>query len=220
MSSGSATPGSRRRQPRARLGATAELSLRAARASIRYEAEAIATLADRLGTSFSAAFDCIASSSGHVVVTGLGKSGIIGLKIAATLASTGTPAVFLHAGDALHGDVGVITAVDVLLALSYSGETAEVCEVAQHAASVGVPVVALTGGVDSTLSRIATWTLDVSVRREADPLDLAPTASAAAALAMGDALAAALIVHHGFAASDFARFHPSGSLGRRLQDNG
>lgn len=219
MSSEPAAPHDPRPSQSTKLAHAADAGLLAALASIRHEAAAIATLADRLGTAFCATVDCIAFSGGHVVVTGLGKSGLIGLKIAATLASTGTPALFMHAGDALHGDVGMITAHDVVLALSYSGETREVCEVARLAMSLGVPVVALTGGIDSSLSRMATHVLDVAVAREADPLDLAPTASTAAALAMGDALAAALIVRHGFTATDFARSHPSGSLGRRLQDD-
>ncbi|WP_281356857.1 KpsF/GutQ family sugar-phosphate isomerase [Fodinicola acaciae] len=191
-------------------------AMAAARAAIRSEAEAVAALEDRLNGRFAAVVDLIADSSGRVVVTGLGKSGIIGRKIAATLASTGTPTVFVHAAEALHGDSGMVTPVDVVLALSASGETAEVCHFAELVANRGIPVIAMTGRAACRLNDLASHVLDVSVPREADPLNLAPTTSTTAQLAMGDALAIALMVRREFTESDFATFHPGGSLGRRL----
>jgi arabinose-5-phosphate isomerase len=158
----------------------------------------------------------VAGCEGHLMVTGLGKSGLVGRKIAATLASTGTPATFIHAGDALHGDSGAVTSRDLVLALSASGETAEVCAFARMLRDRGIPVIAMTGAEESTLAGLATYTLDTMVLREADPLNLAPTASTTAALVMGDALACALVVLREFTHHDFARFHPSGALGRKL----
>jgi arabinose-5-phosphate isomerase len=162
----------------------------------------------------------VAACEGHLVVTGLGKSGLVGRKIAATLASTGTPATFIHAGDALHGDSGAVTSRDLVLALSASGETAEVCAFARMLRDREIPVIAMTGAEESTLAGLATYTLDTMVLREADPLNLAPTASTTAALVMGDALACALVVLREFTHHDFARFHPSGALGRKLLDAG
>jgi arabinose-5-phosphate isomerase len=153
---------------------------------------------------------------GRVVVTGMGKSGHVGSKIAATLASTGTPSFFLHPAEAIHGDIGMITARDVVLALSNSGETDELLTILPVIKRLDVPLVALTGKPGSTLSRYATVTLDVSVPAEACPLNLAPTASTTATLAMGDALAVAVLEARGFTEEDFARSHPGGSLGRRL----
>ncbi|GAA1690537.1 hypothetical protein GCM10009765_45050 [Fodinicola feengrottensis] len=176
----------------------------------------MAALEERLNGRFAAVVELIAGSAGRVVVTGLGKSGIIGRKIAATLASTGTPTFFVHAAEALHGDSGMVTPGDVVLALSASGETAEVCHFGQLVADRGIPLVAMTGRDDCTLNRLASHVLDVSVIREADPLNLAPTTSTTAALAMGDALAVALMVHREFTEEDFATFHPGGSLGQRL----
>lgn len=173
-------------------------------------------LIPRLDAAFLSAVESVVVCSSRVVVTGLGKSGIIGRKIAATLASTGTPAIFVHAAEALHGDSGMVAPGDLLIALSASGETPEVCQFAGLVAAQGNPVVALTGRSDSTLAALAAHHLDVSVPREADPLNLAPTASTTAALAMGDALASALIVRRGFTERDFARCHPAGALGRRL----
>lgn len=193
----------------------AAAGLAAAREVIRREADAVALLEPRLDHRFQAVVDTLART-GRVVVTGLGKSGLIGRKIAATLASTGTPAVFVHAADALHGDSGMVTGTDVVLALSLSGETGEVCAFARMLTARGIPVVAVTGGGESTLAKLATHVLDVSVSREADPLNLAPTASTTATLAMGDALAAALMVRHRFTEHDFAGFHPGGALGRQL----
>jgi len=180
------------------------------------EAEAVAALAERLGDEFGAACRLLLECTGRTVVTGMGKSGHVGRKIAATLASTGSPSFFLHPAEASHGDIGMITAGDVVIALSNSGETAELITILPLIKRLGVPLVALTGNRASTLSRYATVTLDVSVPAEACPLNLAPTASTTAALAMGDALAVAVLEARGFTEQDFARSHPAGSLGRRL----
>jgi len=190
--------------------------LAAARSAIETEAAAVSALADRLDGVFLDVLTAVAGCEGHLVVTGLGKSGLVGRKIAATLASTGTPATFIHARDALHGDSGAVTARDLVLALSASGETAEVCVFARMLADRYIPVIAMTGAEDSTLAKLATYTLDTMVLREADPLNLAPTASTTAALVMGDALACALVVLREFTHQDFAQFHPSGALGRKL----
>jgi arabinose-5-phosphate isomerase len=180
------------------------------------EAEAVAALADRLGEEFAAACQLLLACRGRTVVTGMGKSGHVGGKIAATLASTGSPSFFLHPAEASHGDIGMITSGDVVIALSNSGETAELLTILPLIKRLGVPLIALTGNRASTLSRYATVTLDVSVPAEACPLNLAPTASTTAALAMGDALAVAVLEARGFTEEDFARSHPAGSLGRRL----
>lgn len=190
--------------------------LAAARKAIETEAAAVSALAGRLDGVFLDVLKAAAGCEGHLVVTGLGKSGLVGRKIAATLASTGTPASFIHAGDALHGDSGAVTERDLVLALSASGETAEVCAFARMLREREIPVIAMTGAEESTLARLATYTLDTMVLREADPLNLAPTASTTAALVMGDALACALVVLRDFTHHDFARFHPSGALGRKL----
>ena len=180
------------------------------------EAEAVAALQHRLGEPFAAACRLLLRCEGRVVVTGMGKSGHVGSKIAATLASTGTPSFFLHPAEAIHGDIGMITAKDVVLALSNSGETDELLTILPVIKRLDVPLVALTGKAGSTLARYATVTLDVSVPAEACPLNLAPTASTTATLAMGDALAVAVLEARGFTEEDFARSHPGGSLGRRL----
>ncbi|MEV5964231.1 SIS domain-containing protein [Kribbella sp. NPDC051952] len=190
--------------------------LQAARIAIETEAAAVSALADRLDGVFLDVLIAVAGCDGHLVVTGLGKSGLVGRKIAATLASTGTPASFIHSGDALHGDSGAVTSRDLVLALSASGETAEVCAFTRMLRERSIPVIAMTGNEDSTLARLATYTLDTMVLREADPLNLAPTASTTASLAMGDALACALVVLREFSHTDFAQFHPSGALGKRL----
>ncbi|MFF0343694.1 SIS domain-containing protein [Kribbella sp. NPDC004875] len=192
--------------------------LQAARDAIETEAAAVSALADRLDGVFLEVLTAVARCEGHLVVTGLGKSGLVGRKIAATLASTGTPATFIHSGDALHGDSGAVTSRDIVLALSASGETAEVCAFAQMLRDREIPLIAMTGREESTLARLATYTLDTMVLREADPLNLAPTASTTASLAMGDALACALVVLREFSHHDFARFHPSGALGKRLAE--
>ena len=193
--------------------------LQAARDAIDTEAAAVSALADRLDGVFLEVLLAVAQCEGHLVVTGLGKSGLVGRKIAATLASTGTPATFIHSGDALHGDSGAVTSRDIVLALSASGETAEVCAFARMLRERTIPVIAMTGREESTLAQLATYTLDTMVLREADPLNLAPTASTTASLAMGDALACALVVLRSFSHHDFARFHPSGALGKRLAED-
>ena len=191
-------------------------SLGHARRVLTIEADAIRALADRLDGAFARAIELVAAASGKVVVTGMGKSGHVCRKIAATLASTGTPAVFLHAAEALHGDLGIVDRKDVVFAISNSGETPEILELLPILKRLGMPLVALTGVPDSTLARAADVVLDVSVAEEACPLGLAPTASTTAALVMGDALAIALLEARGFTDEDFARSHPAGMLGRRL----
>ena len=187
-----------------------------ARAVIDTEAKAVADLADRIGPSFVHACRFLYDCEGRIVVLGMGKSGHIGAKIAATLASTGSPAFFVHPGEASHGDMGMITADDVVLALSNSGETSEIHTILPLIKRLGVPLIALTGKADSTLAEAADAHLDVSVEKEACPLGLAPTSSTTAALVMGDALAVSLLEQRGFTAEDFALSHPGGSLGRRL----
>jgi arabinose-5-phosphate isomerase len=187
-----------------------------ARHVLAVEAEAVASLQAHIGEQFVAACRLIFACQGRVVVTGMGKSGRVGDKIAATLASTGTPALFLHAAEASHGDVGMITAADIVLALSNSGETAELIAILPIIKRLGVNLIAVTGKPQSTLGRAAAVVLDVSVPAEACSLNLAPTASTTATLAMGDALAVALLDARGFTEEDFARSHPGGSLGRRL----
>ena len=180
------------------------------------EADAVAALEHRLDENFARACALLLGCEGRIVVTGMGKSGHVASKIAATLASTGSPAFFVHPAEAIHGDLGMITPRDVVLALSNSGETTELLTILPVIKRLGVALVALTGNGDSTLSRYATVTIDVSVPAEACPLNLAPTASTTAALAMGDALAIAVLEARGFTEQDFARSHPGGSLGRRL----
>jgi arabinose-5-phosphate isomerase len=180
------------------------------------EAEALMGLKSRLDARFSQAVQMMLNVQGRVVVTGMGKSGHIGSKIAATLASTGTPAMFVHPGEASHGDLGMIKAVDVVLAISNSGESDELVSILPVLKRLGVPLIAMTGGMNSALAQHADVVLDSSVSKEACPLNLAPTASTTAQLALGDALAVALLDARGFKAEDFARSHPGGSLGRRL----
>ena len=191
-------------------------SLATAMRVLEAEAEAIRKLADQLGEPFLRAVDLAAACSGKIAVTGLGKSGIICKKIAATLSSTGSPALFLHAADALHGDCGLLARDDVVLAVSKSGETAEVLQILNVAKRLGLPVIAMVGDGDSALAQFADVFLDVSVAEEACPLGLAPTTSTAVALAMGDALAMALMERKGFGKEDFASLHPAGSLGKKL----
>lgn len=186
------------------------------RQALVIEADAVAALSRRLGDDFARACRLCVAVRGRVVVSGMGKSGHVAGKIAATLASTGTPAFFLHPAEASHGDLGMITRDDLLLAISNSGETAEILTILPLVKRLGVPVIALTGRPASTLARTADVHLDVSVPAEACPLNLAPTASTTATLAMGDALAVALLKLRGFTEEDFARSHPGGSLGRRL----
>jgi len=180
------------------------------------EARAVAGLAPRIDAAFARACELALACTGRVVVTGMGKSGHVGGKLAATLASTGTPAFFVHPGEASHGDLGMITAADLVIAVSYSGETAEIITILPLLKRLGVPLITLTGSPRSTLGEAATVVLDVAVAEEACPLNLAPTASTTATLAMGDALAVALLESRGFTREDFALSHPGGSLGRRL----
>jgi arabinose-5-phosphate isomerase len=184
--------------------------------ALAIEQRALGALGARVAAPFARACRLCLKCHGRVVVTGMGKSGHIAGKIAATLASTGTPAFFLHPAEAGHGDLGMIPATDVVLALSNSGETPEVVELVPHLKRLGVPLIVMTGKSDSTLAQAADVTLDVAVAEEACPLNLAPTASTTATLAMGDALAVAVLEARGFTAQDFARSHPGGSLGRRL----
>ncbi|MGM0677514.1 KpsF/GutQ family sugar-phosphate isomerase [Ectothiorhodospira marina] len=191
-------------------------TLAMARAVLETEAQGIRDLIIRLDDRFVRACEHMLACTGRVVVTGMGKSGHVGGKIAATLASTGTPAFFVHPGEASHGDLGMITAGDTVLALSNSGETDELLTILPLIRRLGAPLIALTGNPHSTLAREANVHLDVSVAAEACPLGLAPTSSTTATLAMGDALAVALLEARGFTADDFARSHPGGRLGRRL----
>jgi arabinose-5-phosphate isomerase len=186
------------------------------REALRIEARAVAALEGRLGADFERACRMLLACTGRVVVSGMGKSGHVGGKIAATLASTGTPSFFLHPAEASHGDLGMVTRGDVVLAISYSGETAELLTILPLFKRMGAGLLAMTGNPASTLAREADVHLDVSVPAEACPLNLAPTASTTATLAMGDALAVALLKHRGFTEADFARSHPGGALGRRL----
>ena len=190
--------------------------LQLARDVLDTEADAVRQLAPRLGEPFVAACRLLLGCRGRVVVLGMGKSGHIGGKIAATLASTGTPAFFVHPGEASHGDLGMITPQDVVLALSNSGETGEILLILPMIRRLGVRLIAITGHTGSTLAREADVNLDASVAREACPLGLAPTASTTATLALGDALAVALLHTRGFSREDFSRSHPGGKLGRRL----
>ncbi|HEX6537067.1 MAG TPA: KpsF/GutQ family sugar-phosphate isomerase [Gemmatimonadaceae bacterium] len=183
---------------------------------LRMEREAIAEIESRLDDCFARAVELLAVSRGRVVVAGVGKSGLVGRKIAATLTSTGTPATFLHPVESVHGDLGIVGPADVAILLSKSGETVELFPLLEQLRRLGVAIVAITGARDSTLGRHADVVLDTWVREEACPHDLAPTTSTTAALAMGDALAIALLERKGFRREDFARLHPGGSLGKRL----
>jgi arabinose-5-phosphate isomerase len=192
-------------------------ALAAGRAALDQIVRCVAAAADRFGGN-GAALELLLATRGRVVVTGLGKSGLVGAKLAATLASTGTPAFFIHAGDALHGDAGMVTAEDVLLVISNSGRTAEVVLFASTVRDRGVPVVAMTGcGGGSPLCDIATAVIDVGVDAEADPYDLVPTSSTVVTAAVGDGLAVAMMVARGFGPTEFHRFHPAGALGARLE---
>jgi arabinose-5-phosphate isomerase len=187
-----------------------------ARTTFDIEAAAVLGLKDRVGTHFVQAVEQILNVRGRVVVMGMGKSGHVGRKIAATLASTGTPAMFVHPAEASHGDLGMIKAVDLVLAISNSGESDELAAILPVVKRQGVPLIAMTGGRDSMLARHADLVLDSGVEKEACPLNLAPTASTTAQMALGDALAVALLDARGFGTEDFARSHPGGALGRKL----
>jgi arabinose-5-phosphate isomerase len=187
-----------------------------ARRVIRLEAEALLALAESVDSSFEKAVRMILASKGRVIVTGMGKSGLIGQKIASTMASTGTPSFFLHPGEALHGDLGMIIRGDVVIAISNSGETEEVVRILPIVKRIGAELVSMTGKPSSTLAKAGDVHLNVAIKEEACPLGLAPTASTTATLAMGDALAVALLVERGFKEEDFALFHPGGALGKKL----
>ncbi len=187
-----------------------------ARQSLRQLAATIGALGDRVDASFGSAVHVLAGVEGHVVVLGVGKSGLIGRKLAATFASTGTPSFFVHAGEAAHGDLGMITDRDAVLLISYSGETREVIDLLPHLRTRTIPTVALVGRPTSTLAQAVDVAIDIGVEREICPHDLAPTSSTVATVAMGDALAVSLMRLRGFQQRDFARLHPGGSVGRRL----
>ncbi len=188
-----------------------------AREVLRIEAESISQLIPKIDQNFTRAVDLIYRSKGRVIVTGIGKSGLIGKKIVATMTSTGTPAIFLHPVEGLHGDLGIVTKEDVMIAISNSGETSELNLIIESIRRIGVPLIAFTGRADSTLGRSSDVVIDVGVEREACPFNLAPTSSSTASLAMGDALAIALIDKRNFNEKDFFRFHPGGNLGARLR---
>ncbi len=192
-------------------------ALALAREVLAIEARGIRRVAERVGPEFERAVEMVLRSRGRVIVCGIGKSGLIGRKVVATLNSTGTPAIFLHPVEAMHGDLGILTRDDVVVAISNSGETAEVCGLLPSIRHLGAGLIAFTGAPDSTLARAAGVVIDVGVEREACPLGLAPTASTTAALAMGDALAVALLSRRNFNHSDFRALHPAGALGERLK---
>jgi arabinose-5-phosphate isomerase len=192
------------------------VSLETARRVLRIEAEALNDLQARLDSGFERAVEMLLACKGRVVVTGMGKSGLIGRKIAATFSSTGTPSVFLHPAEALHGDLGMLQAGDAVLAVSYGGETEEIVALVGTMKRLGLPLVTLTGNTRSTLAQSSDVVLDTSVREEACSLNLAPTASTTAAMALGDALAVALLERRGFNHDDFAALHPRGRLGKKL----
>lgn len=194
----------------------AEDAVAVGRRVIGLEATALWQLEGRLSAAFGEAVELMLKSTGRVIVAGIGKSGIIGRKLAATLTSTGTPALFLHPVEGLHGDLGIVGRNDVALLVSKSGDSDELSQLVQYLSRLGVPILALTGRSNSMLARAATVVLDCSVEEEACPFDLAPTTSTTVALAMGDALAVALLLRRGFTREDFARLHPGGALGRKL----
>ena len=183
---------------------------------LRTEADAVLALIDRINGDFRAAVEMILACKGRVVITGMGKSGLICQKIAATMASTGTPALFLHPAEGVHGDLGMLMKGDVVIAVSNSGETAEITRILPVIKRMGLPLISMSGNPDSTLSRAGDVSIDISVAEEACPLALAPTSSTTATLAMGDALSVALMVERGFKEEEFALYHPGGALGKRL----
>ncbi len=191
-------------------------SIKQAKEVLKIEAESILNLVDRVGADFSMAVETIYGAKGRVIVTGIGKSGLVGKKIVATLTSTGTPAIFLHPVEGLHGDLGIVTRDDVMLAISNSGETSELNTLILGVKDIGLSIIGFTGNMNSTLAKNSDVVIDVGVDREACPFGLAPTSSTTAALAMGDALAVALVEKMGFTKNDFYKFHPGGHLGQRL----
>ena len=190
--------------------------LKRARETLKIEIAGLEELSKRLDNKFEQAVNLLYDCQGKVILAGMGKSGLIAQKIAATLTSTGTPSLFLHAGESSHGDLGIITRKDAIITFSYSGETAEVLKIVGHVNALGVPMIAITGNSDSTLAKTSTVHLSVAVDKEACPLGLAPTASSTATLVLGDALAMCLLEKRQFSEDDFAVFHPGGSLGRKL----
>ena len=189
-------------------------ALAAATNAINTEISALNSFAKTLEANLKPALEILTESKGHVVITGLGKSGLVGAKIAATLSSTGTPSFFLHSADALHGDSGALTSGDVLIAISNSGETAEVNAIAKMAKAWGNQVIAITKNANSTLAKSADAVISIAFDKEADPLNLAPTTSTTLTIAAGDALASALMAHRGFTSQDFGKRHPGGALGK------
>ena len=183
---------------------------------LRIERDAIDDLISRLGDEFARAVELLAEAKGRIIITGIGKSGIVARKIAATFSSTGTPAVYLHAAEGLHGDIGVVTADDLVCALSYSGRTEEILKLIPYFRWMGVKIISMTGNADSTLAKESDVVLDIRVDKEACPWDIVPTASTTAALALGDALAVALLKKKGIDLSDFAQRHPGGTIGRQI----
>jgi arabinose-5-phosphate isomerase len=190
--------------------------LDAARKVLQIEADAVADLAERLDERFVKAVEMVLACQGRVVVTGMGKSGLICQKVAATMASTGTPAIFLHPAEGVHGDLGILMKGDIVIAVSNSGETEEITRILPIIKRMGLPLIAMTGNSMSTLGRAGDVFLDISIKEEACPLQLAPTASTTVTLALGDALAVALLLRRGFREEDFALYHPGGALGKRL----
>ena len=183
---------------------------------LRTEADAVLALVDRINGDFRAAVEMILACKGRVVITGMGKSGLICQKIAATMASTGTPALFLHPAEGVHGDLGMLMKGDVVIAVSNSGETAEIARILPVIKRMGLPLISMSGNQASTLARAGDVSIDISVSEEACPLALAPTSSTTATLAMGDALSVALMIERGFKEEEFALYHPGGALGKRL----
>lgn len=198
------------------MNLTSQQIIELAQRTFRVESDALAVMADTIGEEFALAVKSILSATGKLIVTGMGKSGLVGRKIAATLSSTGTPSIFLHPAEACHGDLGIISKDDVVLALSFSGETDEVLNIVPFIRQNGNTMIAMTRNAESTLAKNADIHLSVAIKEEACPLNLAPTTSTTVQIAMGDALAVALMKLREFTAADFARFHPHGSLGRRL----
>jgi arabinose-5-phosphate isomerase len=196
---------------------TTRSALTTARQVLRTEADAISALIGRLDDNFARAVELLAATKGRVIVTGMGKSGLVARKIAATLSSTGTPAFFLHPAEAIHGDLGKLVPDDTVIALSYSGETHEIFRLVDRIKRLGIPLISMTGNSGSTLAQASDVLLDVSIAKEACPMNLAPTASTTASLALGDALAVAVGERKGFREDDFAELHPGGELGRRLR---
>jgi arabinose-5-phosphate isomerase len=196
---------------------TTRTALATAREVLRTEADAISALIGRLDDNFARAVELLAATKGRVIVTGMGKSGLVARKIAATLSSTGTPAFFLHPAEAIHGDLGKLVPNDTVIALSYSGETHEIFRLVDRIKRLGIPLISMTGNRGSTLAQASDVLLDVSIAKEACPMNLAPTASTTASLALGDALAVAVGERKGFREDDFAELHPGGELGRRLR---